>query len=158
MPTSGTDKAIEESENNNEELPYWQPVIRKSSFTDINQVTLRNARNFAHTLGYVKEFRQHLNNEKEKINSIERWKKFQKRKSFRIMSRILGIVSKHIKDDWLCLALLGIFMALLSVGVDKGIELCARGNDLTIKDSNISTFDYKMEFICFIYSTSMALS
>lgn len=111
--------------NDDDNHGYWEPVNRKSSFSDINLVALSNARNSSNTVGYVKEFQSHLKNEKKRITTAENQR--HKRMVVPFLSRIWCKTFNRISDDWLCLALLGIFMALLSVGVDKGIELCSSG-------------------------------
>lgn len=69
-----------------------------------------------------------MKNEKKRLANLERRKRYW---NPNIAISILLWIRRHtferIKEDWLCLALLGIFMALLSVGVDKGIELCSSG-------------------------------
>lgn len=130
MPPFNYDENMKPTEDTswylNENKGYWQPVNRKSSFSDIN-LALRNAANSSNTSEYVKEFRRHLNNEKKRMKTVERQRLLENRKIFLILSWTWSHTFKHIRDDWLCLALLGFFMALLSVGVDKGIELCSSG-------------------------------
>lgn len=132
MPPFNSDENSKQNENTStwhmdEKKECWKLVNRKSSFSDINHYALRNARNSSKTLGYVKEFRKYLRNEKKRIQSVERQKRLQNRKFFPFVSWIWFHTFRRIKDDWLCLGLLGICMAFLSVGVDKGIELCSSG-------------------------------
>lgn len=131
MPPFNYDENMKLNQNTSwyldESQGYWQPVNRKSSFSDINQHALRNARNSATTSGYVKEFRRYLMNEKNRIKTVERQRRYRIGKVFPFLSWFWCHTFERIRDDWLCLALLGIFMALLSVGVDKGIELCSSG-------------------------------
>lgn len=109
-----------------ENLDCWQPVFRKSSFSDINQMSLRTAKDTP-SRAYAKEFRRYLRAEKRKLQNINC-------QQFRSQNSITQLISwiwyhrfNHVLDDWLCLALLGIIMAFLSVGVDKGITLCSNG-------------------------------
>lgn len=134
MSPLSCDEDTKEIENTNwykdDNKSYWQPVSRKSSFSDINQLALRDARNTSTTSGYVKEFRRYLRNEKMRIKTVERQRRYQNRIFMPFLSWIWCQTFERIRDDWLCLALLGIFMALLSVGVDKGIVLCSNGKFL----------------------------
>lgn len=130
MPPFNYDENVEQNMNSwyfDEDHGYWEPVTRKSSFSDINQLALRNARNSSNTTGYVEEFQNYLKDEKKRMKAAERQRRYQSRRSIPFLSWIWCHIFKRIRDDWLCLALLGIIMALLSVGVDKGIELCSSG-------------------------------
>lgn len=126
-----TTKRTEQTGDNLDE-DYWHLVYRKSSYSDINHEALRIASNSPHTTSYVKEFRRHLKNEKDRQTAIERQERLKNRKSFRFLALVWCHTIERIRDDWLCLALLGISMALLSVGVDKGIELCSSGKILNL--------------------------
>lgn len=122
---------IKQSENcywySDEKRGHWTPVIRRSSFSDINQIVLSIARNSRNSGGYPKEFQRYMRNEKKRLARLERQGCWNENVIISILLWIWRHTFERIREDWLCLALLGIFMALLSVGVDKGIELCSNG-------------------------------
>lgn len=100
----------------------WKPVSRESSFTDNNRFAL--SENSVNTTNYTKEFRRHVKNEEKKLRSQSR----NRNVVTAVLSWIWRQTFGRMGEDWICLALLGVFMALLSVSVDKGIEWCSNGN------------------------------
>ncbi|KAG4075781.1 hypothetical protein HA402_003607 [Bradysia odoriphaga] len=134
---------------------YWEPVTRKSSFSDINQLTLRTARNSLSTSGYAREFHRYLKHEKRRLQTIDRHRQFQYQNS---ITRSICWVWKHkfnqILDDWLTLAMLGICMAFLSVGVDKGITLCLRAREWLYRDLTTSL---PFSYICWIVGPTILI-
>lgn len=107
---------------------YWESVTRRSSFSDINRSALTTSKNSSNTSGYAREFRRYLRNEKRRLNAVHFHSQLQNQNS---ITRFISWTWQHkfnrILDDWLTLAMLGVSMAFLSVGVDKGIALCSSG-------------------------------
>lgn len=111
-----------------EKQGQWKLLERQSSFSELNRLALRGTENVVNANDYTNKFRRYVKNETKKLRDLERQRRSRnKTVLLQILSLIWRYTFARLGEDWICLALLGIFMAVLSVGVDEGVEWCYTG-------------------------------